>query len=145
MQRVALTKLNILYSLCFNHSRKSMSNIIDSQEIIGDSEELPPKTISEAFDNYFQQETVSLYKHITKEGCLENEAVEEAAELPITSITGKDKTEIYQSVMLFFKHLISSSLEKDFVKVVKPFRDGKIISKVFLGVNDSQSSWKVYG
>ena len=46
MQKVALTKLNIFYSLGFNHSRKSMSNIIESKAIINESEDLPPKTIS---------------------------------------------------------------------------------------------------
>ena len=28
---------------------------------------------------------------------------------------------------------------------MQPYRDGRIITRVFMGVNDSKSNWKIYG
>ena len=33
----------------------------------------------------------------------------------------------------------------NFIKIIKPYRDGRLITRVFLGVNDGKSNWKIYG
>lgn len=38
VQRTALTKFNIFYSLCFNNSNKNMNNIITKKLIISDKQ-----------------------------------------------------------------------------------------------------------
>ncbi len=35
--------------------------------------------------------------------------------------------------------------DKKFVDIMMPYRDGRTIARVFLGVNDTNSNWKIYG
>ena len=84
MQRTALTKFNIFYSVCFNNSKKSLLNIINNHEIIPQREPLPQKQIIMDFDDYFKQETYEFYHRIVKDASVGDEGVDEAAYLPLT-------------------------------------------------------------
>jgi hypothetical protein len=46
---------------------------------------------------------------------------------------------------MFIRHILSINPDKPFISSLSPFRDGRVITKVLLGVNDCNSSWKVYG
>ena len=41
--------------------------------------------------------------------------------------------------------MILNNPDKKFVPTVAPYRDGRIITRVFMGVNDTNSNWKTYG
>lgn len=68
IQRTALTKFNIFYSICFDNSQKHLMNIIQRGGIIPEAEPLNAGGIVADFDRYFKQNTAELYKLITEEG-----------------------------------------------------------------------------
>lgn len=77
VQRTALTKFNIFYSLCFNCSAKSVLHILDKGGIVGDKEGLPAGGVMEKFDEYFKHETYEFYAQIVKEGQPESRGMQE--------------------------------------------------------------------
>ena len=68
-----------------------------------------------------------------------------SAYLPISQIDEESLTEIKRSVELFIRHILSNNQDKPFVEKIKPYRNGRTMARVFLGVNDTNSNWKVYG
>jgi hypothetical protein len=50
VQRTALTKFNIFYSLCFNNSVKNIHHLLEKNLIISEKDPLPNKSIIGTFD-----------------------------------------------------------------------------------------------
>lgn len=38
-----------------------------------------------------------------------------------------------------------ANVNKKFLDVISPYKDGKIMTRIFMGINDTNSSWKTYG
>lgn len=67
-------------------------------------------------------------------------------------ILDKDIDEIYGSVVLFMKHEMGNmdvrndrEIQEARKNLVAKYRSGKVMTKIFMGINSGEVSWKIYG
>lgn len=139
-----MVKLNTLYTVGFFHSRNNINAIVKNNCLIPRSAPIPSDSIVKKFDDYFRSGLSDFYRSITNN--------EEDICIPTSIIQEADKVDIYESIKMFFKNEVNlddvyNEFERDELrrKTFEKYDDGKVITKILMGVNYGEVTWKIYG
>ena len=121
-----------------------MNNILDKNLILAPSKPIPADSIVSKFDAYFRSNLNDYYDQLTHGG--------EEIYIPTYVVLETEKAEIYDCIQMFFKNEtnfdeIFNEFDKEETrrKLLERFEDGKIITRILMGVNTGEVSWKIYG